>query len=378
MTKKKKSSESEIPYFSFKQRIQDYLNDVPPDDIVELNKLYWDIGNLLHTQQEQLGWKKKDLEQVGAVLQEAFPSLKGFSKANILRMKDFFQSYEEAGQLGVYFHILPIFHISWAHNTLLMDLVEDCDERLWLAQRSIESRWSRAELLDKINSGISVEEDSMIADPAFFLPFAMEASQEKQQPSPYVALIYNLGRFYAESNKSSSMVRAIFYFAHAGSRGHGKAQYNLAIALHELAVATANQEVHVQAFEWFKLAARQSIPRAFYMIGCYLFLNILPNVPNDQAVVFFKLAADKGVAEAQSNYGVCLLHGNGVDASDEEAAKQFRLAADQDDSSGQFNLGACYYYGRGVAMDKAQALHYIKLAAKQQHPKALDALKKLF
>lgn len=37
--------------------------------------------------------------------------------------------------------ILPITHISWAHNVVLMQRVKDIDARYWYMLKSIENSW---------------------------------------------------------------------------------------------------------------------------------------------------------------------------------------------------------------------------------------------
>src|SRR5579862_7654528 len=84
----------------------------------ELIKLYWEIGNEIVEKQKREGWGSKVLEKIAKDLQNEFPGIEGFSRANIFRMKAFFIAYEKVAQAVRQFESLPFFSIPWGHNIL--------------------------------------------------------------------------------------------------------------------------------------------------------------------------------------------------------------------------------------------------------------------
>ncbi len=50
----------------------------------ELVLLYWRIGNGILAKQKELGWGAKVVEQIARDLRLAFPTMKGFSRTNLL------------------------------------------------------------------------------------------------------------------------------------------------------------------------------------------------------------------------------------------------------------------------------------------------------
>ena len=56
----------------------------------ELVLLYWDIGRSIVEKQQTAGWGDAVVERLAADLHIAFPDMKGFSLANLWRMKQFF------------------------------------------------------------------------------------------------------------------------------------------------------------------------------------------------------------------------------------------------------------------------------------------------
>jgi DUF1016 N-terminal domain len=60
----------------------------------ELMCLYWSIGKIITEKQDINGWGTKLIEQLAEDLQNSFPGIGGFSRANIFRFKAFFSNYE--------------------------------------------------------------------------------------------------------------------------------------------------------------------------------------------------------------------------------------------------------------------------------------------
>jgi predicted nuclease of restriction endonuclease-like (RecB) superfamily len=55
----------------------------------ELVQLYWQIGRDILQRQSAQGWGSKVIERLARDLREAFPEMKGFSRANLLYMRAF-------------------------------------------------------------------------------------------------------------------------------------------------------------------------------------------------------------------------------------------------------------------------------------------------
>lgn len=47
-------------------------------------------------------------------------------------------------------YVLPIVHISWAHNIAIMQRVKDIDARYWYMIQTIKNGWSRDFLVEAI------------------------------------------------------------------------------------------------------------------------------------------------------------------------------------------------------------------------------------
>ena len=59
----------------------------------ELVLLYWDIGRGIVEKQRTLGWGDAVVERLAADLRAEFPNMRGFSPANVWRMRQLYEAY---------------------------------------------------------------------------------------------------------------------------------------------------------------------------------------------------------------------------------------------------------------------------------------------
>ena len=62
--------------------------------------LYWDIGRGIVEKQQTLGWGEAVVQMVAADLQRAFPKMRGFSLANVWRMRQLHMVYSREAILA--------------------------------------------------------------------------------------------------------------------------------------------------------------------------------------------------------------------------------------------------------------------------------------
>lgn len=120
----------------------------------EMLRMYWDIGGLLQQSQNVDGWGKKTLLRLAADLKNEYPEVKGFSVRNMQCMMQFFCEYNQEltmikpitqsviAQLESYNFTLPIKHLDWTHNLILMQQVKDIRARYWYMIQCITNHWT--------------------------------------------------------------------------------------------------------------------------------------------------------------------------------------------------------------------------------------------
>ena len=128
--------------------------------------MYWDIGEMLQQSQDADGWGKKTLQRLAVDLRNDYTEIKGCSVRNVQCMIQFFNEYNQEltivketdapitqsviAQLEKYNFTLPIKHLGWTHNLILLQQVKDVRVRYWYMVQCITSHWNTRYLQEAI------------------------------------------------------------------------------------------------------------------------------------------------------------------------------------------------------------------------------------
>ncbi|QLE57042.1 YhcG family protein [Nostoc sp. TCL26-01] len=130
-----------------KQRIRSAQYEALKAVNKELIALYWDIGRMIFTRQQEAGWGKSVVEQLAKDLQGEFPGISGFSARNIWRMRDFYLTYHSK-------EILPpmVAEIGWTHNIVILEKCKDDLEREFYIKMTRKFGWTKNVLIHQIEN----------------------------------------------------------------------------------------------------------------------------------------------------------------------------------------------------------------------------------
>ena len=104
----------------------------------ETINLYWEIGEEIYRQQEENGWGKSIVQVLSKELQKEFPGAKGYSAANLWRMRNFYLSYRNSEKLA------PLGReISWSNNIIIMEKCKDDLQREFYIQMTKRYGWTK-------------------------------------------------------------------------------------------------------------------------------------------------------------------------------------------------------------------------------------------
>ncbi len=115
----------------------------------ELVKLYWYIGRKILDEQTHKGWGSKVIDILSKDLKKEFPEMKGFSTRNLKYRRKFAETYSD-----IEFVQQVAAQIPWFHNCIIIDKINDTDERNWYIQQTIENGWSRNVLVMQIETDL--------------------------------------------------------------------------------------------------------------------------------------------------------------------------------------------------------------------------------
>lgn len=132
---------------SLKQRIRDAQLTALRAVNRELVTLYWDMGRLLHTRQNEASWGQAVVAQLAQDLRREFPGVSGFSASNLWRMKAFYQAYAQSEKLA------PLVReISWTHNLLILERCQDPLAREFYLRMTARFGWTKNVLIHQIEN----------------------------------------------------------------------------------------------------------------------------------------------------------------------------------------------------------------------------------
>ena len=113
----------------------------------ELIELYEEIGRSIVKKQEEQGWGKSVVEILAHELELEFPGTRGFSLANLWRMRNLYLTYEGNEKL-----VQLVREIGWSHNLLIIERCKNNLEREYYIQMTRRAGWSRNTLATSITN----------------------------------------------------------------------------------------------------------------------------------------------------------------------------------------------------------------------------------
>jgi predicted nuclease of restriction endonuclease-like (RecB) superfamily len=181
----------------------------------ELIQLYWDLGKDIVEKQENEKWGSKVLERVAKDLQNEFPGIEGFSRANIFRMRAFYLAYSNRLTAVRQFQddpLAPFFNIPWGHNFVLLDKLKSFEERLWYAKKTIEYGWSRSILTIWIENDLYRREGKAVTNFKTTLSAPQSDLAQQTIKDPYMFDFLTLHKEHLEKDLEDGLVNHIQKF----------------------------------------------------------------------------------------------------------------------------------------------------------------------
>lgn len=114
-----------------------------------LIELYWQVGAYLSGKLASAEWGAGVVEQLAKHLALTQPGLKGFTRRNLFRMRQFYETYQEDKKVSALLTQLP-----WTHNLIILSQSKRPEEREFYLKMAIKERWSSRELERQFNSAL--------------------------------------------------------------------------------------------------------------------------------------------------------------------------------------------------------------------------------
>ncbi len=115
----------------------------------ELVGLYWQIGEYFSRKLASAAWGEGVVQQLADHIVRTQPDLKGFTRANLFRMRQFYETYRADEKVAPLVRQLP-----WTHNLLILSRSKRAEEREFYLRMALRERWSKRELERQLNGAL--------------------------------------------------------------------------------------------------------------------------------------------------------------------------------------------------------------------------------
>ena len=106
-----------------------------------LIELYWRIGEYISLKLASAEWGDAVVPQLAAHIARTQPGLRGFTRANLFRMRQFYETYQGDEIVAPLVRQLP-----WAHHLMILGQSKRPAEREFYIRRAITEGWGKREL----------------------------------------------------------------------------------------------------------------------------------------------------------------------------------------------------------------------------------------
>lgn len=173
----------------------------------ELVMLYWHIGRDILLRQAEQGWGAKVIDRLAHDLRNAFPEMKGFSRANLMYMRAFAEAWPDSAIVQQAVGQLP-----WGHNLVLLTRLKQPQQRLAYAQAAIEHGWSRNVLNIHIETRLLERTGKAVSNFSDRLPAPGSDLARQSLKDPYLFDFLELGKEADEREIETALVKHITQF----------------------------------------------------------------------------------------------------------------------------------------------------------------------
>lgn len=226
-------------YASWVQEIKQRFRSTQMKASVKVNQevllFYWRLGRDMVKLNIEQRWGEGVMKMLSNDLKEALPEVNGFSLSNLYYIKKFYliysQEVEKFLQLGgnlqdeEKIEFLPqvggrftnvcsaLFSIPWTHHKYIMDKVKgDTQKGLFFVKKTLENNWSRAVLLNALDTDLYERQGKAVTNFAITLPSIQGDLAGDLLHDPYNFDFLTMTEGYKEKELKQALIDNIIRF----------------------------------------------------------------------------------------------------------------------------------------------------------------------
>jgi len=103
--------------------------------------LYWQVGQYISRRLASAEWGEGTLDRLAQFIAQRDPGARGFSRSNLFRMRQFYETYQGDQIVAPLVRQLP-----WSHNLIILGQSKRPEEREFYVRMAVQERWTKREL----------------------------------------------------------------------------------------------------------------------------------------------------------------------------------------------------------------------------------------
>jgi predicted nuclease of restriction endonuclease-like (RecB) superfamily len=135
--------------------------------------LYWQVGAIISRKIAAAEWGEGVVEQLAAHIARTEPVLRGFTRRNLFRMRQFYEAYQDDDKLAALPRELP-----WTHNLIILSQSKSAQEREFYLRVAAQEKWSKRELERQFDAALF---ERAVLQPAKVSPVVAQMHPGAQQ-----------------------------------------------------------------------------------------------------------------------------------------------------------------------------------------------------
>jgi predicted nuclease of restriction endonuclease-like (RecB) superfamily len=103
--------------------------------------LYWQVGEIISRKIAAAEWGDGVVQQLADHIAQNQPGLRGFTRPNLFRMRQFYEAYKDEAIVSPLVRQLP-----WTHNLIILSQSKRPEEREFYLRMAVQEKWGKREL----------------------------------------------------------------------------------------------------------------------------------------------------------------------------------------------------------------------------------------
>ena len=269
-------------------------------------QMYWNLGKEITERQKTANWGDGFLKELSRELMAEFPDMKGFSYRNLKYIRQWFLFYNQEDSIGQ--QVVAqlgediFFSVPWGHHLYIMSSCKDINKAVFYLQKTVENGWSRAVLLNFLDTDLYERQGKAVNNFSRFLPDTQSELAQQTLKDPYTFDFITLTENYKERELEDALTGNITRFLIELGQGFAYVgrQVPLEVGDETLFADLLFYHLELRCYVVIELKACKFKPAFIGQLGTYVSaVNHLKKKPTDNTTIGLIVCKTKDDVMAQ-------------------------------------------------------------------------------